>query len=183
MSANYERKNATHRKSRFSFQTLSIVVKTGTRRCSPHSPPKAWSTFNVGKGMLSRNQNVIHISKILANYKEIYPASRRDLKTPYTKKRGSGSRFTKQHQVGDKVSHTILAPFSELNGRKPVFVTSGIHFVVCQLCCAVARSYAGISKQSITQNHPQPPIKSHNSFVRYHNRQPLSRPRIAKTKS
>ena len=38
----------------------------------------------------------------------------------------------------------ILAPFSELNGRKPVFVATGVLFVLCQLFCAVTRSYPGM---------------------------------------
>lgn len=46
--------------------------------------------------------------------------------------------------TGFAIAPMVLAPFSELNGRKPVFVASGILFVVCQLCCAVTRSYAGM---------------------------------------
>lgn len=38
----------------------------------------------------------------------------------------------------------VLAPFSEINGRYPVFVGAGIVFLVCQICCAVTRSYAGM---------------------------------------
>ena len=38
----------------------------------------------------------------------------------------------------------VLAPFSELRGRKPVFIVTGVLFFVCQLSCAVTRSYAGI---------------------------------------
>ena len=46
--------------------------------------------------------------------------------------------------VGFSVAPMFLAPFSELNGRKPVFVATGILFVVSQLCCAVTRSYPGM---------------------------------------
>ena len=46
--------------------------------------------------------------------------------------------------LGFGTAPMVLAPFSELNGRKPVFVTTGILFVVCQLCCAVTRSYGGM---------------------------------------
>lgn len=35
-------------------------------------------------------------------------------------------------------------PFSELNGRKPVFVVTGILFCVSQLGCAVTRSFPGM---------------------------------------
>lgn len=46
--------------------------------------------------------------------------------------------------IGFAVAPMVLAPFSELNGRKPVFVATGILFVLCQLCCAVTRSYPGM---------------------------------------
>ena len=46
--------------------------------------------------------------------------------------------------TGFAVAPMVLAPFSELNGRKPVFVATGILFVICQLCCAVTRSYPGM---------------------------------------
>ncbi|ORY02466.1 major facilitator superfamily domain-containing protein [Clohesyomyces aquaticus] len=38
----------------------------------------------------------------------------------------------------------VLAPFSEINGRRPVFIASGILFVICQLCTGLTRSYAGM---------------------------------------
>ena len=38
----------------------------------------------------------------------------------------------------------ILAPFSELQGRRPVFVTSGIIFVVSQIGSGVTASFAGM---------------------------------------
>ena len=46
--------------------------------------------------------------------------------------------------TGFAVAPMVLAPFSELNGRKPVFVATGALFVLCQLCCAVTRSYPGM---------------------------------------
>jgi len=46
--------------------------------------------------------------------------------------------------TGFAIAPMILAPFSEINGRKPVFVATGILFVICQLCCAVTRSYPGM---------------------------------------
>ena len=46
--------------------------------------------------------------------------------------------------TGFATAPMVLAPFSELNGRKPVFVATGILFVICQLCCAVTRSYGGM---------------------------------------
>ncbi len=46
--------------------------------------------------------------------------------------------------TGFAIAPMVLAPFSELNGRRPVFIASGILFVICQLCCAVTRSYPGM---------------------------------------
>lgn len=42
------------------------------------------------------------------------------------------------------VAPMVLAPLSELNGRRPVFVVSGIVLVLSQLGCAVTRSFAGM---------------------------------------
>ncbi|KIW18171.1 hypothetical protein PV08_02459 [Exophiala spinifera] len=38
----------------------------------------------------------------------------------------------------------VLAPFSEINGRRPVFIATGALFVICQVCCAVTESYGGM---------------------------------------
>jgi multidrug resistance protein len=46
--------------------------------------------------------------------------------------------------AGFAIAPMVLAPFSEINGRYPVFVASGILFFICQICCAVTRSYAGM---------------------------------------
>lgn len=43
-----------------------------------------------------------------------------------------------------KRSHPFTAPFSEINGRRPVFVVAGIIFVVCVACCAATQLYAGM---------------------------------------
>ncbi|KAL6716519.1 hypothetical protein ACLMJK_006086 [Lecanora helva] len=46
--------------------------------------------------------------------------------------------------TGFATAPMVLAPFSELNGRRPVFIATGVLFVVCQICCAVTRSYPGM---------------------------------------
>ena len=46
--------------------------------------------------------------------------------------------------TGFAIAPMVLAPFSEINGRKPVFVATGILFVICQLCCAVTHSFPGM---------------------------------------
>lgn len=46
--------------------------------------------------------------------------------------------------AGFAIAPMVLAPFSEINGRYPVFVGAGILFVICQICCAVTRSFPGM---------------------------------------
>ncbi|QSZ28518.1 hypothetical protein DSL72_003016 [Monilinia vaccinii-corymbosi] len=46
--------------------------------------------------------------------------------------------------VGFAIAPMALAPFSELNGRKPIFVAAGALFFITQMCCAVTRSYPGM---------------------------------------
>ncbi|KAJ5538538.1 hypothetical protein N7494_008017 [Penicillium frequentans] len=45
---------------------------------------------------------------------------------------------------GFAVGPMFLAPFSEITGRKPVFVATAALLAVCQLCCAVTRLYSGM---------------------------------------
>lgn len=49
----------------------------------------------------------------------------------------------KTFTCGFAVGPMFLAPISEINGRKPMFVATAIFFTVCQLCCAVCRSFPG----------------------------------------
>ncbi|KAG9713472.1 MFS multidrug transporter-like protein, partial [Aureobasidium melanogenum] len=46
--------------------------------------------------------------------------------------------------TGFAIAPMILAPFSEINGRRPMFVVTGILYVILQVCCAVTRSYGGM---------------------------------------
>ncbi|KAH7078985.1 major facilitator superfamily domain-containing protein [Paraphoma chrysanthemicola] len=46
--------------------------------------------------------------------------------------------------TGFGVAPMVLAPFSEINGRRPVFIASGLLFVLCTLCSGLTRSYAGM---------------------------------------
>jgi hypothetical protein len=46
--------------------------------------------------------------------------------------------------TGFALAPMVLAPFSEINGRYPVFVVSGIVFVVFQAVCGVVRNIAGM---------------------------------------
>jgi hypothetical protein len=46
--------------------------------------------------------------------------------------------------VGFGLAPMVLAPFSEMNGRYPVFVVSGIVYVVFQAVCGVVRNLAGM---------------------------------------
>lgn len=46
--------------------------------------------------------------------------------------------------VGFGVAPMFLAPFSEINGRRPVFVVTGFCFVIFQMACALAPSFAAM---------------------------------------
>lgn len=46
--------------------------------------------------------------------------------------------------IGFAAAPMVLAPFSEINGRYPVFVVAGILYEISQICCAVTRSYPGM---------------------------------------
>lgn len=46
--------------------------------------------------------------------------------------------------AGFGIAPMILAPFSEVNGRRPVFIATGLLFVICQLGCALTDSFAGL---------------------------------------
>ncbi|KAH9827009.1 Fungal trichothecene efflux pump (TRI12) [Teratosphaeria destructans] len=46
--------------------------------------------------------------------------------------------------VGFAVAPMVLAPFSEINGRRPMFVVTGLLFVLFQLVCALTPTYAGM---------------------------------------
>ena len=45
---------------------------------------------------------------------------------------------------GFAIAPIILAPFSEINSRYPIFTSAGIFFETCQVCCAITRSYSGM---------------------------------------
>lgn len=45
---------------------------------------------------------------------------------------------------GFAIAPMFLAPFSEINGRRPVFMASGLVFVICQLGCALTDSFGGM---------------------------------------
>jgi multidrug resistance protein len=46
--------------------------------------------------------------------------------------------------AGFAIAPMVLAPFSEINGRYPVFAVAGVLFFVCQIGCAVTSSYPGM---------------------------------------
>jgi multidrug resistance protein len=46
--------------------------------------------------------------------------------------------------TGFGVAPMVLAPFSEINGRRPVFIATGLLFVLCELCCALTKSFGGM---------------------------------------
>lgn len=46
--------------------------------------------------------------------------------------------------VGFGIAPMVLAPFSEINGRKPMFTVTGVLFVVFQIICAVTPTFSGM---------------------------------------
>jgi multidrug resistance protein len=46
--------------------------------------------------------------------------------------------------TGFAIAPMILAPFSEINGRRPMFLITGCLYVVFQICCAFTQSYGGM---------------------------------------
>ncbi|KAL2216745.1 putative MFS multidrug transporter [Thermoascus aurantiacus ATCC 26904] len=46
--------------------------------------------------------------------------------------------------IGFAIAPMVLAPFSEINGRRPMFVSSGILFTVCLIGCGATNSFAGM---------------------------------------
>ncbi|KAL4797997.1 major facilitator superfamily domain-containing protein [Aspergillus venezuelensis] len=45
--------------------------------------------------------------------------------------------------IGFALAPMVLAPFSEINGRRPIFVASGVLFVACIIACGGTRIFAG----------------------------------------
>ncbi|KAF2229594.1 MFS general substrate transporter [Viridothelium virens] len=45
--------------------------------------------------------------------------------------------------TGFAITPMFLAPFSEFNGRRPVFLVTGGMFAISQLCCALTPTYSG----------------------------------------
>lgn len=46
--------------------------------------------------------------------------------------------------AGFAVAPMLIAPFSEINGRKPVFIVSGLLFTLFQLTCALTPTFGGM---------------------------------------
>ncbi|KAJ5377055.1 Major facilitator superfamily domain general substrate transporter [Penicillium cosmopolitanum] len=46
--------------------------------------------------------------------------------------------------VGFALAPMVLAPFSEINGRRPIFIASGVLFVACLLACGGTHIFAGL---------------------------------------
>ncbi|KAJ5584370.1 Major facilitator superfamily domain general substrate transporter [Penicillium hispanicum] len=46
--------------------------------------------------------------------------------------------------IGFALAPMVLAPFSEINGRRPIFVASGVLFVACLIACGGTHSFAGL---------------------------------------
>ncbi|KAF7597266.1 hypothetical protein BBP40_008108 [Aspergillus hancockii] len=48
------------------------------------------------------------------------------------------------YTFGFAIAPMVLAPFSEINGRRPIFVSSGLIFTVCLIGCGATKSFGGM---------------------------------------
>jgi hypothetical protein len=46
--------------------------------------------------------------------------------------------------MGFALAPMVLAPLSEINGRRPIFLTAGVLFIIFSICCGITRSFAGM---------------------------------------
>lgn len=73
-----------------------------------------------------------------------YDAASEQIKTQWGVSQTSAYLGITTFTIGFAIAPMVLAPFSELNGRKPVFLITGILFWVSQLSCAITRSFPGL---------------------------------------
>ena len=73
-----------------------------------------------------------------------YDAALEQISTQWAVSQTTAYLWVTTFTIGFGIAPMILAPFSELNGRRPVFVVTGILFCVSQLSCAVTQSFPGL---------------------------------------
>ncbi|KAL9000469.1 MAG: hypothetical protein Q9169_000986 [Polycauliona sp. 2 TL-2023] len=105
-----------------------------------YASPFTWSAF--------RKQTVIFLS-CMASIFVCYAAGSYDAAWAQVSSQWGVSQLTAYlgittFTLGFGIAPMILAPFSELNGRKPVFVATGILFWISQLSCAVTPTFPGL---------------------------------------
>lgn len=116
---------------------------------SPPPPPNLKPYINPV--LLPRHRkNIVLLLSCIATFLTAYasgsysppiPLMRADLGAPSDLSvRGGISTFC----LGFALAPMVLAPFSEINGRYPVFVASGVVYVVFQAVCGVVTSLAGM---------------------------------------
>lgn len=45
--------------------------------------------------------------------------------------------------TGFALAPMVIAPISEVRGRRPVFLVMGVFYIVCTICCAATESFGG----------------------------------------
>lgn len=130
-------------------QTLSAVA---TKDAPP--PPNLKKYTNPLEWSASRKRLMIVISCIATNFAAFtagsYAPGSKQMSEEWGVSQVAVLAGITTFCSGFAIAPMVLAPFSEINGRYPVFVGAGILFVVGQLCCAVTRSYPGMLLARLT---------------------------------
>jgi MFS family permease len=45
--------------------------------------------------------------------------------------------------TGFALAPMVIAPVSEVRGRRPVFLVMGVIYIICTICCAATESFGG----------------------------------------
>lgn len=105
-----------------------------------HVSPFAWSS--------SRKHTIMTLSCITSIFVSYaagsYGAASEQISKQWSVSRTASYLGITTFSAGFAIAPMILAPFSELNGRRPVFIFSGIVFFVSHLVCAITPSFSGL---------------------------------------
>lgn len=125
-------------------------LEQGSQTQQPPPPPPDLSAFIDPTLYPTHRKNILVFLCCIATFLTAYAAGsyspaaslmKVDLHAPSTIAVSGGvSTFC----LGFALAPMVLAPFSEINGRYPVFVVSGILFVIFQAVCGVVTNLAGM---------------------------------------
>ena len=121
---------------------------SGTDNLPTLEPPDLTHFVSPFNWPASRKHTIIFLS-CMATVLVSYAAGSYDAAAEQISKKWNVSQTTSYLgittcTIGFAIAFMMLAPFSELNGRRPVFVVTGVLFVVGHLACALTPSFAGL---------------------------------------